>query len=340
MRFKSAFRMVAIVAAVGVVAAGGTLMALDRSATPAAQPAVPLIGSHSDQSAYTTNGYQNLGNPDFGVCRGTDPKCYHDWGNFAASKTKGYKVLVYTYTPGPRHANLGPALGPGLDPSLTDANVVQKSIIAMGKNNGFAVDWTEDPNVFSSPANLFKYNAVLFFTSRTALDDAGQTSLRIYIEGGGGFVGVHNAFGTQYNWDWYRGLLGGAQLYDHGPVQTATVQTLDRRDASTAGLPATWTSKDEWYNLVPAPSNVRILAAVDDKSMTQTQKGYYGDPGMGPDHPVTWCQYYDGGRAWLTTMGHDALDWTPGANYPGAANFQSMVLHGIKSAAGMESFCR
>ena len=36
--------------------------------------------------------------------------------------------------PGPRHADLGPALGPGLDPPLTAANVVQNSIIKMGQD--------------------------------------------------------------------------------------------------------------------------------------------------------------------------------------------------------------
>ncbi|MGW2826252.1 hypothetical protein ACWC24_35485 [Streptomyces sp. NPDC001443] len=52
-------------------------------------------------------GAQELGDPDYGVCRGVDARCYHDWGNF--DTTKGYKVLLYTRTAGPRHANLGPA---------------------------------------------------------------------------------------------------------------------------------------------------------------------------------------------------------------------------------------
>lgn len=296
------------------------------------------VSANAGGSPYTTNGSDNLGNPEFGVCRGTNPKCYHDWGSF--DPANGYKVLVYTATPGPRHADLGPKLGPGLDPPLTSANVVQNAIIDMGKKNGFSVDWTEDVSQFASPATLFKYNAVIFFTSRTALDDAGQTSLRIYLEGGGGFVGVHNAFGTQYNWDWFRGLLGGAELYDHASVQTGTVDVVDRNDVSTHDLPRRWTGEDEWYNLVPAPSHVRLLARVDDSTLKESQQGYYGDPGMGRNHPVTWCQYYDGGRSWLTTLGHDALDWTPGSGYPGAEEFQRMVLNGIQSAAGMKPFCR
>ena len=53
--------------------------------------------------------------PAFNVCRGTDPRCYHDW---AHEERIGNQVLIYTRTAGPRHANLGPRLAAGLDPPL------------------------------------------------------------------------------------------------------------------------------------------------------------------------------------------------------------------------------
>lgn len=180
---------------------------------------------------------------------------------------------------------------------------------------------------------------IFYSTSRDTLDDAAQTSLRQYIRGGGGFVGVHNAFGTEYNWPWYEGLLGGTNYYDHGHNQEATVQTLDRRDVSTAGLPSRWTFSDEWYNLVPFPSKVRFLTAVDEKTMAPGSNDGPGHPGHGDFHPTTWCQYYDGGRAWLTTMGHDAKIFTD-SSYPGALEFQKLLLGGIESAMGKTPFCR
>ncbi|GFJ87516.1 hypothetical protein [Phytohabitans rumicis] len=64
------------------------------------------------------SGAENLGDPDYGVCRGTDPDCYHDWGNFDPA-ADGHRVLVYSRTAGPRHAHLGPALPAGLNPPLT-----------------------------------------------------------------------------------------------------------------------------------------------------------------------------------------------------------------------------
>src|SRR5947207_8126765 len=225
-----------------------------------------LPSAAQDAHGGHNTGAQQLGNPDYGVCRGTDPSCYHDWGNF--NPAAGYKVLLYTRTAGPRHADLGPALAPGLNPPLAAGNVVQAAMVKLGQANGFAVDYTEDLAQLASPNQLFRYNAVVFFsTSRDTLDDPAQTSLRQYIRGGGGFVGVHNAFGTEYNWPWYEGLLGGANFYDHGRLQPATVVTVNTRDASTANLPATWAFEDEWYNLVPFPSRVRFLAVVDERTM-------------------------------------------------------------------------
>ncbi|ROO87175.1 hypothetical protein EDD29_4768 [Actinocorallia herbida] len=327
MRRPSSHLKTALMASVGTAAVlASTIVGTSLMASAGGQP-----------TKKPQTGAQNLGNPDYGVCRGTDPDCYHDWGNF--DPAEGYKVLLFTRTAGPRHANLGPALGPGLNPPLTDANIVQKGIAALGEKNGFKVDHTEDITQFSTPAKLFQYNAVIFFsTSRDTLDDAAQTSLRQYIRGGGGFVGIHNAFGTEYNWPYYEGLLGNANFYDHGPAQPGTVRTLSRRDASTKGLPATWTTTDEWYNLVPFPTNVRFLATVEESSLRPSTGG--GHPGHGDFHPVAWCQYYDGGRSWVTTLGHDAKMFTDNATFQGAEELQKLIAGGIRSAAGMDPFCR
>jgi len=308
--------------------------------TAVATVAVAMVGgipSAADDQG--VDGTKLLGTPDYGVCRGIDVRCYHDWGNF--DPAKGYKVLLFTRTAGPRHADLGPALAAGLNPPLTAANVVQNEIVKIGQANGFAVDYTEDLAQVASPNQLFRYNAVIFYsTSRDTLDDAAQTSLRQYIRGGGGFVGIHNAFGTEYNWPWYEGLLGGANYYDHGPLQPATVVTVDKKDVSTADLSARWDFTDEWYNLVPFPSQVRILAAVDEATMLRGTRGSMGDPGLGGNHPVAWCQYYDGGRAFLTTLGHDAKDFVTDGSFAGAAEFQKLIIGGIQSAAGMKPFCQ
>ncbi|TMH90931.1 MAG: ThuA domain-containing protein [Betaproteobacteria bacterium] len=260
------------------------------------------------------------GDFDYGVCRGTNPNCYHDW----VGAGRQNKVLVYTRTAGPRHANLGPALPAGLNPPLDPArHIVQTNLIRLLNAEGIAVDWTEDVTRVS---NLNSYKAVIFAsTSRDALWN--------HSVGGQ----VHNAFGTEYNWQYYEGLLGNANYYDHGAFQTGVVQIINDRDVSTAGLPARWTFSDEWYNLVPFPTKVRFLALVDEDSL-ETKHSVH--PGFPKFHPVAWCQYYDGGRAWVTTLGHINTAFTAGSALPGAAEFQKMIVGGIKSAMGLEPFCQ
>jgi type 1 glutamine amidotransferase len=297
---------------------------------------------------------ENLGDMDYGVCRGTDPKCFHDWPR---AKTTQYRVLLYTRTAGPRHADLGPALGAGLNPPLAEGNVVQREMKTLLEANGILVDYTEDETVMT---RLNGYNAVIFYsTSRDNLDDNAKTALRQYMRAGGGFVGIHNAFGTLYNWPYYEGLLGGANFYDHGPERTGDVVIVDGKDASTKGLPARFAFKDEWYNLIPFPTHVRFLATVDETSWKPGEREFAGpppgapqrqpqlpsvvgkDPGHGSFHPVTWCQYYDGGKAWMTTLGHDPGDFAADdAQFPGAKAFQAMIVGGIKSVMGAEPFCQ
>src|SRR4029079_4024711 len=89
-----------------------------RAATTAIAALATLAVAGSPLAAHPRTGARNLGDPDYGVGRGPDPDCYHDFGNFNPA-VDGYNVLLYTRTAGPRHADLGPPLGPGLDPPLT-----------------------------------------------------------------------------------------------------------------------------------------------------------------------------------------------------------------------------
>ncbi len=323
--------------------------------------AASAVAAPMAQAQYRAKGGDldgNLGKMDYGVCRGVDPKCYHDW---ARAKTTEYRVLLYTRTGTSRHANLGPLLPPGMNPPLTDANVAQKGMIKLATDNGWKIDYTED---VTQLANLEGYNAVIFFsTSRDILDDTAKTALRQYMRAGGGFVGIHNAFGTLYNWPYYEGLLGGANFYTHDPLRPGEVVVVDSKDASTKALPKRWKMTDEWYNLVPFPTGVRFLATVDEKSWPVTRlpagtppegpptpgalvppRPRYPSvigkhPGHGDFHPVAWCQYYDGGKAWLTTLGHDSRLFTD-PSFAGATEFNKMITGALKSVMGIETFCQ
>ena len=306
---------------------------------------------------------QSVERPNYGVCHGTDPGCYHNWG-----VTRQKKVLLFTRTAGPRHASLGTALAAGLNPPLGTNNNTQKDIIRLLNAEGISVDYTEDVGRLT---NLSQYMAVIFFSnSRDVLWDHGRAVnpalavstttgayldqakvlLRQYIRAGGGFVAVHNAHGTEYNWPWYEGLLGNSNYYDHGQYQAGNFQIV-ASDTSTnpIGSPGTQVPfKDEWYNLVPFPTDVKFLVTVDEGSLATKRSTHPGFPAF---HPVAWCQYYDGGRAWITTLGHSnvatsdvssPIPSTGGdSDFPaaGRAAFQQLLVNGIKSAMGLQPFC-
>ena len=345
----------------------GTTM---RARATAVAAALVLLGglsaaalAASDESKNPPSGLKpDLNDPDiagdfdYGVCRGTDPKCYHDWAGEDNQRANPPKVLIYTRTAGPRHANLGPRMTGGLNPPLTPAHVVQNALIRWLAAKGVGADWTEDVSWMNSPGRLHPYRAVIFAstsrdtlfahgraidptlainTSTSAHLDAAKTALRQYMRAGGGFVGIHNAFGTEYNWPYYEGLLGNANYYDHGANQDGTAVVV-AQDSSTAGLPARWPFKDEWYNLRPFPTKVKFLLTVDEESLATRREIH---PGHGKFHPVAWCQYYDGGRVWVTTLGHDGQAFTEGSSFPGQAQFQSLITNGILSAMGLQPFC-
>jgi uncharacterized protein len=327
----------------GLVALGGfSAAALAQSD----QSKNPPSGLHPD-----LNDPRISGDFDYGVCRGTDPKCYHDWAH--EERVNPPRVLIYTRTAGPRHANLGPRMTSGLNPPLTPAHVVQNALIRWLAAKGVEADWTEDVTRITS---LHKYRAVIFAstsrdtlfahgraidpalavnTSTSAHLDAAKTALRQYMRAGGAFVGIHNAFGTEYNWPYYEGLLGNANYYDHGANQNGDALVV-AQDSSTAGLPPRWPFRDEWYNLRPFPTNVKFLVNVDEESLATRRELH---PGHGKFHPVAWCQYYDGGRVWVTTLGHDGQAFTDGSSFPGQAQFQSLITNGILSAMGILPFC-
>jgi type 1 glutamine amidotransferase len=341
--------------------AGASVTAATAAGVLSAQAALanPDNGGSGGRSDY---------DPAYGVRRGVDPSIYSNW-NVERDNT----VLVYSRTAGPRHAHLGRRLDPDHESNaalglsrpyvithdhsnpavwalpLDGSNVSQLGLIRMLGVEGIEVHITEDVRAIQSMSN--RYKAVIFNspTRDTLWDHArGRTAggtrleqareqLRKYIQGGGGFVGIHNAFGTEYDWRWYEGLLGNANYYNHGANQDGEVVIVNDRDESTKNLPERWAFRDEWYNLVPFPTNVNVLATVDTSTLLQGPGSTH--PGHGDFHPVSWCQYYDGGRSWVTTLGHDAAQYREASTFPGAAQFQAHIVAGIKSAMGLIPFC-
>ncbi|MGW4753326.1 ThuA domain-containing protein [Streptomyces chartreusis] len=181
----------------------------------------------------------------------------------------------------------------------------------------FEVDHTEDPQALETP--LDAYAAVVFLsTSGEVLTPAGRERLAAYVEAGGGFVGVHAAACTEYEWPYYGELLG-ARFDRHPDLQPGRAIVEDREHPATRHLPAVWDFVDEWYDFRTNPrGEVRVLARADESS--------YEGGGMGEDHPLVWCREQGAGRVFYTALGHTSEAYDD----PG---FRAHLLGGIDWAA-------
>lgn len=200
-----------------------------------------------------------------------------------AARSQESRVLVFSKTAGFRHSSIGVGIA---------------TIRKLGQENGFSVDATEDAGAFTSK-NLARYRAVVFLnTTGDVLDAAQQDDFERYIQAGGGYVGIHSAADTEYEWPWY-GRLAGAWFNGHpnNPnVRKGTFRVLDKSHPSTTGLPDRWDREDEFYNFKSIDPSIHVLVDIDEKSY---EGGTNGD-----HHPMSWYHDFDGGRAWYTNMGH------------------------------------
>jgi cytochrome c len=200
-----------------------------------------------------------------------------------AAHGQASRVLVFSKTAGYRHSSIGVGLA---------------AIRKLGQENAFSVDATEDAGAFSSK-NLARYRAVVFLnTTGDVLDAAQQDDFERYIQAGGGYVGIHAAADTEYDWPWY-GRLAGAWFNGHpnNPnVRKGTFRVLDKTHVSTQAFPDRWDREDEFYNFKSIDPTIRVLVDIDEKSY---EGGTNGDR-----HPMSWYHDFDGGRAWYTNMGH------------------------------------
>ena len=215
-------------------------------------------------------------------------------------------VLVFSKTAGYRHSSIPNGLA---------------AIRKLGQENGFSVDATEDASAFTAK-NLARYRAVVFLsTTGDVLDASQQDVFERYIQAGGGYVGIHSATDTEYDWPWY-GRLAGAWFNGHpnNPnVRTATYRVIDKSHVSTEGFPDTIVRADEFYNFKSIDPTIHTLIEIDEKS--------YEGGTNGAHHPMSWYHDFDGGRAWYTNMGHTEATYTEPL-------FLRHLLGGLKYAIG------
>jgi type 1 glutamine amidotransferase len=285
--------------------------------------------------------------------------------NFPGAK---FRVLYFSATKGFRHDHIP-------DTALL--------VEQWGQQHGFDVDiW--DPRLapaslastpFTSGADLAKYKTVIFSSpvdgtnpnspaSADALNAAELAAFQEYIRAGGGYVALHGASDAIHNVPWYRDLVG-AWFTNHpggqngegtcGSCINVRVNTEDGTNPATAHLPKSWLTIDELYNFDHNPrAEVHTLLSLDEESYRRSLNSGNAAtsplPLMGGDHPIAWCQEYDGGREFSLILGHDraqyyrdpftqillaGINWTAGQTEANCSTFrQTRTLITSSAAAG------
>jgi TonB family protein len=197
---------------------------------------------------------------------------------------------------------------------------VQNALKELAAENNFDIDFSEDSTVFNS-TTLSKYNVIIFLnTSGNILDENGERAFQKFIENKGGFVGLHGALDTEYDWGWY-GKLIGTHCKGSEETHKAVVRVINKNHPSTADLPYTWETEAEWCMLTnKLADDVKILAVIDEVTV-QGEKLLYS--------PYCWYHEFDGGRAWYTSGGDKA-------EYYSDPLYRKHLVGGIKYAAGVE----
>ena len=226
----------------------------------------------------------------------------------AVSAAPAFTALVFSKVNGFRHDSIPAGVA---------------AIQSLGTSEGFTVESTEDAAAFTD-ANLARFDVVIFNNTNSRdgaiLSAAQRAAFERYVRAGGGYVGVHSASGTEYDWPWY-GQLMGAFFKSHPAIQPVTIEVHDRVHPSTKDLPQRWTRTEEPYDFQTNPlGSVHVLASFDADSYT----GHT----MGVEHPISWCQEFDGGRSWYTGLGHHATAFSEPL-------FRAHLLGGIRWAAGV-----
>jgi type 1 glutamine amidotransferase len=203
-------------------------------------------------------------------------------------------ILVFSKTNGFRH-----------DEAIAAGNVYFSQFAAA---KGWGYFATENGAAFN-PEILSRFDVVVFNnTSGDVFLPAQKAAFRAFVEGGGGFVGLHAAGDNSHEgWPWYQTQLIGAKFTQHTvfpQFQQATVRLDDTAHPLSRGLPSKWQRTDEWYSFEKSPraQGVTVIATIDESSYKP--EGLLGaDLRMG-DHPVAWARTLGHGRVFYTAVGH------------------------------------
>jgi type 1 glutamine amidotransferase len=223
-------------------------------------------------------------------------------GQSAGPRGVPIRVLMLTTTAGFRHD------------SIPTARQVMANLSASSGEFSLAV--TEDLSTISS-SSLTAVDVIAFVLTSGELDlsNAQKAAIAEFVAGGRGFIGIHSASDTLYDWPDY-GRLVGAYFKEHPWTQSAGVIVENTTHPATSGLGDRFSLLEEFYTFRDNPrGRVQVLLRLDPASV-----------GSVGDYPLAWAQSFGSGRAYYNALGHFSETWTD-------SRFQRQLTGAIRWAA-------
>ena len=201
-----------------------------------------------------------------------------------------FKALLVTETGGWHHESIAAAI-----PAMQ----------GLAKRNAFQLDQYQAGMKLTSEM-LAPYDVVVFInTTGDIFDEDEQAAFEKFIQSGKGYVGIHAASDTEYDWPWYTQLVG-RMFVIHPVIQTAMLDLKSEKFPGLTRWPERLMWTDEWYEFTPEKtSGLNYLMTVDEKTFNpEADWGRVSGKGMGDFHPISWYHKFDGGRSFYTALGH------------------------------------
>ncbi len=220
---------------------------------------------------------------------------------YEAISQKQFKALLITETAGWHHESISNGI---------------TAIYELAATHNFEVQ--RQQNAIKITNESLKDIDVVIFLSTTGdiFDKEEQAIFEKYIQSGKGYVGIHAASDTEYDWQWYTKLVG-RMFHIHPVQQTAKLKIIDHNFPGLEHFPNTLLWTDEWYEFGKEKvDNLQYLVTVDENTFDPNVVWSNRDPdgngnmidrvgkGMGKFHPISWYHEFDGGRSFYTALGH------------------------------------
>ncbi|KQZ10949.1 hypothetical protein ASD23_02055 [Agromyces sp. Root1464] len=219
-----------------------------------------------------------------------------------------FRALVFSETAGFVHD------------SVAEAKAMWDELAAA---NHFEVVQATDSSLFTD-AGLADFDVIVLAQASGDFWNASEeAAFEKYVRAGGGVVAMHNPIDSEQGNAFYRSLIG-TEFTAHSAANTPGVlDVVDDEHPSTAELPDSITRNEEWYGFTKSVrGDKHVLTEMDPTSVPANT------PGRMLDHPVTWCAPYEGGRTWITSIGHSKASYSEPL-------VRQHALGGIRYAAGV-----